>query len=69
MSELDDLEELAEQLRFGGNNRKQNITRKQRMNFRQVHERAAAGNRSFEKQCERSSDRRRVLAKATESPT
>lgn len=61
MSELDDLEEIADQCRLGMNNRTRSVTKKQRDAFKDARRRGAAANRSVEKQQQRSSERRKVL--------
>jgi hypothetical protein len=62
MSDLDDLEEIAEQFRHTVNEPRRPVTKKQREAFRHACEKGARANRSVEKQQFRSSDRRRVLA-------
>ena len=61
MSDFDDLEEIAEQLRPGGNNPRS--TKKQRDAFRRATLNAAASQNSPAKQQERAMDRRLPIVK------
>ena len=63
MSDLDDLEEIADQCRYVGNNLTRNITKRMRESFQRSHERAVEASRTIEKQGERSTDRRHIVVK------
>jgi hypothetical protein len=62
MSDLDDLEIIAEQQRYGYNDPSRNMNRGRKNGFAKSQQRGAAENRSVEKQSTRSSSRRRTLA-------
>lgn len=62
MSELDDLEDISEQSRYGFNRMKRGISKAARRRFRKAQQRGAAENRSVGKQLHRSLERRRALA-------
>jgi hypothetical protein len=67
MSDIDDLEEIAEQCRYGVNDPKHGVTKGQRMAWRRAGRHSAAKQRSVGKQQLRSSERRGVLATLPES--
>lgn len=62
MSELDDLEDIGEQSRYGYNQIKRGIAKGSRKRLKRAQQRGGAENRSLDKQQYRSSDRRGVLA-------
>lgn len=61
MSDIDDLEDVAEQQRYGFNEPKRGVTKGSRMSFLRSQRRGAKENQALGKQQCRSTDRRGVL--------
>jgi hypothetical protein len=72
MSDIDDLEDIAEQCRYGGNNPMRGVSKRVREAFKRGQQHGCKENRSIEKQQKRGlerRERRRMLAKEAESGT
>jgi hypothetical protein len=63
MSDLDDLEDIAEQQRFGVNEPSHGMAKGNRISFHRAQKRGGKENRSVDKQQYRSADRRRSVVK------
>lgn len=61
MSDLEDLETIAEQHRYGGNEQYLGMSKRKRMSLHSAQQRGVAANRSVSKQQDRSGDRRGSL--------
>jgi len=61
MSDIDDLEEISDQYRFGVNHPARGMTAVKKMALRRFQRAGVKAQRSIEKQQDRSTDRRRIV--------